>query len=838
VRRVPSAALLAALALSRVAFAQPEPGHAEGVSPPVVRSRVEPVYPGAGKEAEVVVTVLVGADGRASEVKVTQSAGEELDRAAVEAVRQWTFEPAKRGDRPVASRVRVPVHFHAAAPLPEFAAPVVDVSPPPARTSQPPKEGKEEKDEPQTVTVFGRSHLPSRGAGDYDIKIGKLAAVPRADAGSLLRMAPGVMLTNAGGSGHPYQVFLRGFDAREGQDLEFSVDGVPVNEVGNPHGNGLADTHFVIPELVQSLRVVEGPYAPQQGNFAVAGSALYDLGVSQPGLSSRFQFGSFGTRRLLLTWRPEGCTDKTFGAGELHAADGFGRNRASQRATAMGGWEGRLGKSGSLRFLATSYVTKYQQAGVLRAVDVEAGREDFFGTYDTQQGGDAGRHSLSVSIVDKFGPVRVSQQVFGILRDFRLRQNLTGFVADPQEPWQSPHAQRGDLVDQQSRSATLGGRGAARFGWNALGRRHELELGTFARYDAVDALQQRNRAGTTIPYRRDLDLFSGLTDVALYVDANLRPLKWVTLRGGLRGDYFHYKTTNRCAVTTQQSLTTSALPDTECFSVDRQGYRSADQSTSTGSALWQPRGTLILGPWDGVSLSGSAGVGARSIDPQYVNQNLASPFATAVSWDAGATYERTLGAVDLLVKSVFFQTRVDKDQFFNETEGRSTLASGTLRTGWQGVARATGRFFDVAGSVTFVRAAFEDNGLLVPYAPPAVLRIDGALFGDLPVRFFSRKLRGTLGSGFSYVGKRPLPYGETAQDYALLDVGASLAWRFVEVGVMVTNLLDARYRLAEYNYVSDFRTQAYPTMVAARHFVAGEPRAVYGTLTITWGGGQ
>ena len=60
-------------------------------------------------------------------------------------------------------------------------------------------------------------------------------------------------------------MFLRGFDAHEGQDLEFSVDGVPINDAGNYHGNGYADTHFILPELIQSVRVLEGPYAPQQG---------------------------------------------------------------------------------------------------------------------------------------------------------------------------------------------------------------------------------------------------------------------------------------------------------------------------------------------------------------------------------------------------------------------------------------------------------------------------------------------------------------------------------------------------------------------------------------------
>jgi hypothetical protein len=47
----------------------------------------------------------------------------------------------------------------------------------------------------------GSSRWRSRGAGDHEINVGKLALVPRADAASLLRLAPGVFLTNEAGRG-------------------------------------------------------------------------------------------------------------------------------------------------------------------------------------------------------------------------------------------------------------------------------------------------------------------------------------------------------------------------------------------------------------------------------------------------------------------------------------------------------------------------------------------------------------------------------------------------------------------------------------------------------------
>jgi iron complex outermembrane receptor protein len=210
--------------------------------------------------------------------------------------------------------------------------------PPPA---DPPKE---EPKKEEAVVVRGRAPTPSRGASDFNLRIGELANVPRSEgAAGLLKLAPGILLTNKGGDGHAEQIFLRGFDAREGQDVELTAAGVPINEAGNLHGNGYADLHFIIPELVESLRVIEGPFDPRQGNFAVAGSAAYELGLVRRGLTAKYTTGSFGTRRMLVMWGPGGHSTRTFGGAELFDTDGFGENRSARRGSAMAQYEGALG---------------------------------------------------------------------------------------------------------------------------------------------------------------------------------------------------------------------------------------------------------------------------------------------------------------------------------------------------------------------------------------------------------------------------------------------------------------------------------------------------------------
>jgi protein TonB len=77
---------------------------------------VAPVYPALarerGLEGRVVVRLLIGVDGAPAEIRIAQSSGfESLDAAAIEAVRQWRFEPARRAGISVAEERLAPVVF-------------------------------------------------------------------------------------------------------------------------------------------------------------------------------------------------------------------------------------------------------------------------------------------------------------------------------------------------------------------------------------------------------------------------------------------------------------------------------------------------------------------------------------------------------------------------------------------------------------------------------------------------------------------------------------------------------------------------------------------------------
>ncbi|MCG3173018.1 MAG: hypothetical protein GMKNLPBB_01194 [Myxococcota bacterium] len=837
-------------------------GHSHGpaTQPALIQGLDPAVHPDqlpASAPVHAVYILCVDDAGSVSSVQVATPAGPVLDDAFKAAARQWRFQPAMVDGKPVVSHISVHYAFQPREAVRDQGAPAAVAThthpagdPHHGHWSEDPHHSHEagpgaataasatapaaaeplEADLP--ITVVGRKEPPSRGASDFNLRVGELGRVPRLNGAQLLQLAPGILLTNEGGDGHAHQIFLRGFDAREGQDIEFSAAGVPLNEVGNPHGNGYADLNFIIPELVLNLRVVEGPYDPHQGNFAVAGSAEYELGMTKRGLMTKYMTGSFNTHRLAAAWGPGGESEGTFGGAELFTSDGFGRNRDSKRGSVIGQYEGKLGAKGLYRLGFSGYAADYRSAGVLREDEYLAGRVDFFGTHDPNQGGDAQRFSLWAGLDAAAKSVAFHQLMWLTFRGMRVRENFTGFLLDVQEPRQRPHGQRGDLLDSDSTAWTIGGKGSARLHKTWLGQVQELELGYFARYDLVDAIQMRVQGANNIPYSRETDYHAKLADISLFADGNLRPLEWLTLRGGVRAGLYTFNILNRCAV---DDVRRPSRPPGDASCLDQQDfgyYRDPAQRANTSGLAVMPRAALLLGPWWGITPSFSYGHGVRSIDPAYIIQDSTTPFAGIRAYEGGLTWRGVTPDMEILVRGAGFVTQVERDYIFSETAGRPVIGGGTTRVGAMTSLRLTGRHFDQAANATFVHSTFDDTGLLVPYNPDLVLRSDTAAFTDFPWTLAGEKTGGALSMGITWVGKRPLPFDTRGDAIFTIDASATLSWWIWEAGVMATNLLDNRYRLGEYNFASSFTQQGAPSLVPARHFAAGAPRAIYFVLTM------
>ncbi len=121
-----------------------------------------------------------------------------------------------------------------------------------------------------------------------------------------MRSVPGLITAQHAGGGKAEQIFLRGFDIDHGTDIRLSVDGMPVNLVSHAHGQGYADLHFVIPELVENVNFNKGPYYADQGDFCTAGYADFKTRNSIDKNSLKLEGGRFNSYRGCWNVRPVG----------------------------------------------------------------------------------------------------------------------------------------------------------------------------------------------------------------------------------------------------------------------------------------------------------------------------------------------------------------------------------------------------------------------------------------------------------------------------------------------------------------------------------------------------
>lgn len=239
----------------------------ELVKPQLVDS-VEAAYPeGAHGDATVELLVLIGEDGRVSDIQV-RSGDAPFDAAARAAVAHWTFTPAMRDNVPVKARLAIKVTFTEPAPpaapvaatpsrepgatpggaaAPSTAAP--NASSPGDVAATPPPPAVEITIEGERAEDLAAIHVPK---GDTRLIPGAFA-----DPFRVVEILPGVATVL---SGLPY-FFVRG--APPG-DVGYFIDGIRVPllfHVG-------AGPSVIAPALVDSVELVPSAYPARFGRFA------------------------------------------------------------------------------------------------------------------------------------------------------------------------------------------------------------------------------------------------------------------------------------------------------------------------------------------------------------------------------------------------------------------------------------------------------------------------------------------------------------------------------------------------------------------------------------------
>jgi hypothetical protein len=615
---------------------------------------------------------------------------------------------------------------------------------------------------------------------------------PQGRPAQVLRLIPGMItVEHSGGAGKADQYFLRGFDADHGTDVAFFTDGMPINFRTHAHGQGYADLNFIIPETIEGLEVSKGAYHVELGDFSTAGAVNFKTReVVREGIAQAAG-GQFDTQRYLLMFSPTKEKVRTLFAAEGYYTNGpFLNDNRYFRGNLLGKATMNPTSRSELSLTGTFQKSQWNASGEIPLRAVQDGSLDRFGAIDPSEGGNTLRATGRLNYhYDTLSGGRFFANAYGQYYKFDLFTNFTFFLNDPVN---------GDGIQQSDRREIYGGDIGYRQPGKVLDMDGAVTLGMQSRVDNIHARlgtqTTRNPLGTTI----DSDIMEA--SYAPYLKAELQPVWWMRLTGGVRSEVFTFDVRNRC-------------PD--C------AERPAGRTTS-GIVL--PKVNLSLGPWFRTEFFANYGEGFHSNDARSAVAPGSSPLARAKTYEVGIR-SRPWGPDRLELIATLWAIDLKSELVFVGDEGTTEIRGATRRRGVEVGARgqvAGPLYFN--GSVTYSHAEFT-NGDAIPLAPEVTAY--GALILRWPEGLTSQ-LQAT------YLGVRPLTEDRSIKSPSWLNFDLTERYQLpiklshgrLEAFFFIQNLFDTKWEQAVFAFESRLRTEA--TGVTDIHFVPGNPRFVMG----------
>jgi outer membrane cobalamin receptor len=371
----------------------------------------------------------------------------------------------------------------------------------------------------------------------------------------LMRLVPGLFIAQHMGGGKAEQIFIRGFDADHGTDLNVSVDGLPVNMVSHIHGQGYADLHFLIPETVSTFDFGKGPYYTDKGDFTTAGYLNYTTKDALDKSMLSVEGGQFNSFRVagmidLLGSKAKQNGENAYIAGEYNYTDGaFKLPEHYKRSNLFGKYTKQLGDNNKLSFSASTFTTSWVATGEIPERAVAAGTTavddngnamkigtaptiiDRFGTIDSAQGGRSTRiNAIAKLSTDLKNNWTMENQLYYTHYTFSLHVNSTFFAEDPLN---------GDERQQYEARDMYGYNG--RLSKQSFWANSSLisALGINTRFDRTHGTEYSN---VTEQYQFLDDISKGdvkQNNTGVYLDETLESGKWL-FNAGARLDYFNF----------------------------------------------------------------------------------------------------------------------------------------------------------------------------------------------------------------------------------------------------------------------------------------------------------
>ncbi|MGM0595575.1 MAG: TonB-dependent receptor plug domain-containing protein [Myxococcota bacterium] len=771
--------------------------------PRIISSVVSPLPPEfAQTSGKVDLKLKIDTKGNVIRVEYLNNPGPGLGPvAAVKAV-NLKFKPALYKGKPIISEVRYTFVFASSA----------QSSP----NDNKEKEGFEEKSaiadsgvevinssekKEDVIDVIGKRPLSS--ASDEVIRNRDFQLFPRKTSSDLLLLVPHLHISQHSGSGKGHQIFLRGFDAEHGQDINISFNGVGVNEPSHIHGMGYTDLHFIIPQAVKRIKVMKGPYGVRFGNFATAGSMEFFLKDRLESSFVAFEQGNFNQSTWTAAFAPKFKSFDTWAILQKFSTDGF---------TANSSWQGirslyRISKGfkgGRLHLTINGYFSDWNSVDAIPARLVENKELGFYDGIDYSDGGDSSRFSISTGFRKKEKSRKYNFHLFYLKRKSTIFTNYTYFLKNPHE---------GDQTKQADNRHVLGGRLEMKRYFHPTPGKIIWLYGLNFRHDRI--VSGLGNSEQRVVYERLIDSSGDIANNGIYSQVEFRPCNWFRTIAGLRHDYFFFDS----AGWQNTYLPSGALNE----KIEVEGTSSRN--------LFQPKLSLIFTPWNNFDVFINSGNGFHSINYREAVLNDARDIPPV--WSAEAGWRWKQGKYFNLAGS-FWGTWMESEIFFDPYLGRSVDTGSSRREGVEVEMRLNLqkwlRFF---ADASYTRAQLIETDEYIPNTPKYLLNSGFTFFHRFKNSgyfFDNSKLRGSLRA--RYIGKRQLATDKFSQAAFLVDFLISYRIRRYNICLSINNLLDQKWKDSQFYYRSRAKLTEPDSGIEGYHFTAGTPFSIKLSLRI------
>ncbi len=615
-----------------------------------------------------------------------------------------------------------------------------------------------------------------------------MAAAPVKSAQELLRVVPGLFIAQHAGGGKAEQLFLRGFDLDHGTDISISVDGMPVNMVSHAHGQGYADLHFVMPELIAGVDFDKGPYDVAAGDLATAGYVAFTT-VNRVADEVAVEAGTHGYRhyRSTLSLMNDSLTS-LYVAGSFVGDDGyFDSPQDFSRFNAMAKLT-RWGRGSRFSLIASCFNSTWNASGQIPERAVDSGLTGWFGSLDPSEGGSTTRVSLqALHRLGLAGGGMVSSSLWAAYYRFNLWSNFTFYLNNPVD---------GDEINQRERRLACGGDSRLTDRLTVAGDTWKWLAGVGFRHDAIGDLALygcRERRWLSTKALGDV----GQTSMWAYAAVEMNVGRRWTFSPGARVDRFNFSYLDKTAA--------------EGFAMRR-----------AAQARVSPKLNIIYEPRPALRLVAKVGRGFHSNDARVVvTDSAGSALPAATGADLGLKWKPSAAVV---VTAAAWWLHTSQEMVYVGDEAVVEPSGPARRLGLDlGLRLLMPWGLYLQADYTFCRARFTD-------APRGADRVPLAPVNTLVAGLSWNRGNAKASLKGRWLGDRPADESGTltAKGYFIVDLTGSYTWRCLTLGATVDNLFNSRWREAQFATTTRLAGEDAPltdvcftpgTPLAARAFV-------------------